>query len=396
MTLAIPLYLHLLSISISLIGVIYVGIMVFMVLTSLLFGMIGDRLGYKKSLILSEIPPILGGLLLWFSGNMALTVIAAIVSGVGGVAGGLRGSFSPGTTAIVVSNYPEDKERVMRISSLTKVASAFSIIGAFVLMSQSYLQNYLGPISSYRFLFLISSFLMALSLINLLFVFEAKRPKKTTKIMKMSSMLHTMKVIATNVVNGAGIGIAMPLFPLILESAFKIPSQSTSLIIGLVYIPSYIGVSFGSYLAGRFSYKKNIVLIASATRAVSGLILVFMGVFIAFQYFGIYAGYSMLVAVTLLYAARSIIAGYGNPFIQAVNMKGINKEDYGTASSFQGVASTLSMSSSGISGYLIEEMLPLPLLLGGILQAVSGALYLPLFKKKYGNAESVKIGEPPK
>lgn len=327
MTLAIPLYLHLLSLSVTLIGVIYVGVMVFIVLTSLLFGMIGDRFGYKKSLILSEVPPVVGGLLLWFSGNITLAVIAAIVSGVGGVAGGLRGSFSPGTTAIVVSNYPEDKERVKRLSSLTKIASAFSIIGAFVLMSQSYLQNYLGSISSYRLLFLLSSFLMALSLISLLFVSETKRPKKTTKIMQMSSMMHTFKVIAANAVNGAGIGVAMPLFPLILESAFKIPSQSTSLIIGLVYIPSYIGVSFGSYLAGRFSYKKNIVLIASATRSVSGLLLLFMGVFIAFEYFGVYAGYSMLIAVTLLYAVRAIIAGYGNPFIQAVNMKGINKED---------------------------------------------------------------------
>lgn len=61
---------------------------------------------------------------------------------------------------------------------------------------------------------------MVISILSLLFVHEAQRPKKTTKIMKRSSLSYISKVIASNVVTEAG--IAIPLLPLWFKLAYHV------------------------------------------------------------------------------------------------------------------------------------------------------------------------------
>ena len=73
-----------------------------------LLGMLGDRFGYKKALMLGEVPPLLGSLLMLHSSSVYLIVLAVVIGGIGGLAGGFRGIFSAGMTAIIVSNYPEE------------------------------------------------------------------------------------------------------------------------------------------------------------------------------------------------------------------------------------------------------------------------------------------------
>ncbi len=382
MTLAAPLYLSALKISVVYIGIIYVGVMLFLALSNFLLGLLGDRFGYKKAMIIGETFPILGGILLFLSGNIYVVILAVVVGGIGGVAGGIRGSFSPGTTALVVSNYPDDKERVRRLSALTKTASVFSIAGALMLISQSYLTHYLGILLAYRALFLAAALLVFFSFVSLTFVSEKPRPRKTTRIMKRSSMDYTIRVILLNSINGAAIGIAIPLLPLLLASAFKIPVQTTSLTIGLIYIPSYLCVAAGSYLAGKFSNRGKILRISILARTSSGILLLLMGALVACEYLGILSEYPLLAAVALLYSMRSTIAGFGNPSIQAMNLKGINNEDYGIASGMQGIATNMAMASSGISGYLAEYLLPAPLIAGGLLQILAGLLYGPLLRTR--------------
>ena len=74
-------------------------------------------------------------------------------------------------------------------------------------------------------------------------------------------------------------------------------------------------------------------------------------------------------------------AGFGSPSRTAVNVRGVDIEDYGTATSIQGVASRAGQLSSGLSGYLMEFALPLPIFIGGILQLASGIGYKLLFSK---------------
>ncbi len=79
---------------------------------------------------------------------------------------------------------------------------------------------------------------------------------------------------------------------------------------------------------------------------------------------------------------RAFVAGSGSPNRSTVTVKGIGNEDYGTATSLQGIATRVSQLSSGASGYLLDYALPLPLEVGGVLQLISGALYKILLKPK--------------
>jgi hypothetical protein len=102
-----------------------------------------------------------------------------------------------------------------------------------------------------------------------------------------------------------------------------------------------------------------------------------------------------------LYAVRSTVAGMGMPMRTAINIRGIGNEDYGTASSIQGVATRASQSTSGISGYLMDAYLPSTLFIGGALQIIGAAVYYSVIRgwekqhEAVDNGISEKEGIPP-
>ena len=383
MTLASPLYLSLINISLPNIGLIYFGIMLFSSILSLSLGFLGDRIGFRKALMISELPPIFGLFILWATTNIYLITMAVIIGGIGGIAGGLRGSFSPGLSAFTANNYKDEKERVKKLSLLNRTSSIGSIIGAILLMMHSILQSFFGGVYAYKILFLVAAFLMLISLISLYFVQENARPKKSTKIMKKESMRYVVRIAALNALNGSGLGLSLPLLPLLFSIAFGLPKETTALYIGLIYIPSYVATALGSHVAHKVRFKSGILAVASRARMLGGFLLIVMGAVFAMQYLGIFTFLPLLGIAAFLYSARSFNAGIGSPSIITVNIKGVHLEDYGTASSIQGLSGTLSQSSIGAGGYLIEYALPLPLFVGGALQLAAGYLYPKLLGRYF-------------
>ena len=63
--------------------------------------------------------------MLALSTNIYVIATGAIIAGITGGAGGMRGAFSPGMTAFVANNYPGEGNRVNRLSLLTATASFF-------------------------------------------------------------------------------------------------------------------------------------------------------------------------------------------------------------------------------------------------------------------------------
>ncbi|MGC8533738.1 MAG: MFS transporter [Candidatus Parvarchaeum sp.] len=360
-TLSLPLYMFALHYSIISIGIIYFVIMAFNAILSLLLGALGDRIGYKKSLIIGEVFPLVALILLTTSTNFFAIVIAATIGGIAGAAGGMRGTFSPGSTALIVSNWKDNKERVKKLADTTYVGSAFAILGSLMLYFKAFFVNYVGIISSFRVLFGFSAFMLLISLLSLLFVAEVKRPRKMTKIMKRESMHYSIKVILANSLNGFGLGMAVPLLPLWFELRFDVNSS----LIGIIYTLSYAATAIAAYAASKKAYSPRFstLFTASYTRTLLGVMLIA----IAFS--------PLFVLSSLFFTIRSFIAGFGSPSRSAVNMSGVNSQDYGTASSIMGLANRLSQTSSGLSGYLMDVSLPFPVLLGGILQSIGGFVY---------------------
>lgn len=367
-TLSSPLYLLLLHFDIVSIGLVYLFVSLVTVAISVMIGFLGDRIGFRKALMIGEIPALFLTLVLSLSSNHTLILVGIIVSGMTGAAGAMRGAMSPGMNAFIASNWPREHDRVFRMGSITLTASSFSIIGSLMLYSQGYLAGTYGIIGAFKVLYGISFVLILTSLISLSLLKEHKIVKKTTRIMKKASGKHTLKIIISNGINGSGIGLAIVLLPAWFELRFNLlPHQ-----VGLIFLPSYIGTAVGSYLAIRYTTRrrKNSTLkVASVTRAIQGALMIV----VAFSPFIVFA----IVA----YAIRASVAGFGVPNRSAVNVSGIEGGDYGTATSLQGLSGRVSQGFSGLSGYLMDIDLPFPLILGGIVQSVSGYVYYRLLRK---------------
>jgi MFS family permease len=365
-TLAFSLYLNALGYSVIFIGLIYVLIVLFNMLFSLWLGFLGDRLGYSRILIFGEILPLFGLAGLTISTNVYVIVASAMMAGITGTAGGMRGAFSPGSTAFVASNWPNEVDRVSKLASMTVVASLSSIVGGLLLISHGYIMSSLGSINTFRLLFGVSSVLIFISLISLLFLKERRRPRKTSRVMKKKSFSFLLRIISANAVNGAGIGIAIPLLPLWFEIRYGI---STSYV-GEIFTVAYAATAIGSFLSGRYLNTARIsaISVSATTRLFQGLLLVSIA-------------FSPLATVALsIYALRSAVAGLGTPMRSAISVRGIGNEDYGTASSIQSVATRASQSTSGLSGYLMDVYLPSTLLIGGALQAAGSVVYYRLIR----------------
>jgi MFS family permease len=356
-TLSSSLYLSAIGLKPEIIGIVFLGAIAFSSILNLSLGMLGDRYGYKRILILTEFIAASAALILSITVNVYLIIIAIIIGGVGGAAGGVRGAFSPGLTALVASNWRDEKERVKKMSFLMSAASFSGIGGSFLLALRSYINN---SIEGYRILYLISFLLLLISGISLFFVKENKRPRKTTRIMQSSSLKYISKVIISNSITGFGLGLAIPLLPL----WFKLAFYANSFQIGLIFTLSYLTTALGSLLASKIKFEP--LHVASITRILNGVFLIAMALS------------PWLSLAASLYILRGLNAGIGSPNRTAVNVRGVSEEDFGTASSLQGLATRFSQMSSGLSGYLLDYSLPLPLEIGGILQAIGGYLYMKL------------------
>ncbi len=383
-TLAAPLYLNLIGVGVAEIGVVYAGLMLFSMLLGLFLGMLGDRFGYRKALILGDLPPLLGLLLMWHSTDVYLAIIAVIVGGAGSFAGGFGGAFSAGMTAITMSNYPEEQKRIKKMSSLMQYAALGSVGGGLMLLLQSVLQRSLGDAGAYRLLFLAAALFMSFSMLSLLFVRERRRPKKTTRIMRGSSLSYTLRIILVNSVNGVALGMALPLLPLFFKIAFHLGSNMTTVVVGVVYIPAYIASSLGARFYGRRSSGLAVVRVASLARSASGMLLIGMGFVFAVGYMMPYSIW-IIAAAAALYILRSFAGGFTVPSTSVVGMGGVHEEDYGTASSVQRAAAGIFTSSSGFSGYLAELWIPSPLIIGGLIQLGGGMLYRWMLERRYND-----------
>ncbi|MEM4067838.1 MAG: MFS transporter, partial [Candidatus Micrarchaeaceae archaeon] len=338
--------------------------MLFMIFLTMLLGMIGDRKGYKVELIIAELVAFAGALIIAVSSSASYIIVGMIIAGLSGGAGGMRGAFSPGTNAFIANNYKDEKDRVKRYSIVTMIASAAAIGGSIIFSGISPLSTYVGLLNAYRYMFILASALLGVSVIFLMLLNEAKRPAKTTKLMKMSSIKYSSRVITANVLGGVGMGLVMPLLPL----WFKLSYGADPLEIGIIFSIVYLATALGSYISSSIAHKFSALNISSYTRILSGVLLFAMAVS------------PMLIIAAVAYIARAIIAGFGSPSRTTVSVRGIDAEDYGAATSIQGIASRTAQLSSGASGYLMDYALPMPIFIGGIFQLLSGISYKLLFK----------------
>ena len=365
--LSLPLYLLYFT-DVETIGIVFAISGLVTLFITLGGGFLGDRIGYKKVLMLVELPSIAGLTILALFQSHLLILLAVAIGGTAGTPGAMRGAFSPGITPYVATLWKEQSQRVKKLSMITAVGSFSALGGSGLLIMKNFIFAGLPGDESFRFLYGVSAVLMVASLISLSMMITDRPKKRNVLIMQKSSGIYTMKVVAGNMFNGAGLGLAIALLPAWLSLRFGASSQT----VGEIFTGSYLFTGISSYLASRLSDlgREKHVLIGGLSRTFQGILLVV----IAFM--------PSLLLVASVYFVRSLIAGYGAPLRTAVNVQGISEGDYGSASSIQGVSMRAAQTTSGASGYLMAYDISLPLLGGGILQGIGGLVYYWILKSR--------------
>lgn len=365
-TLSLPLYLLYLGIPVSIIGTLLLLMVLFSVAISLLSGMLGDRIGYRYSLLIGEVPMLIATFILFHYNTIIPIEIATVIGGIGGTPGGLRGVFAPGLNALIARNWPESGERVKKMGRVMAVGAFSAFGGAVLLYSHGYLVSIMGAAEAFRMLYLSSFLLGLLSFASLVFIKERKAAKKKHGIIDRKSGKYTLKVILSNIVNGSGVGFSIALLPAWIELRFGVPPST----VGLMFTFSYVATAVSSLMATRrIDIIRSPVWTASLSRIMQGVVMMA----VAFS--------PSLLIVASLYIARSAAAGFGAPIRTAINVKGVSDSNFGIASSAQGMAVRSSTGTSAISGYLMEYSLPIPMEIGGVLQLLGGLVYYRLMRR---------------
>ncbi len=364
---AYPLYLKILGFSNLYVGFLVGFVVVFTVIQTMILGVLGDRIGYKYAMIISEIFPLVSTAVLFLVTSGPLLYLS-VIGGIAGGPGGMRGAFSPGSTALVAKNWADPNDRVKKLGLMTTIGSLFAIVGGAMVISRTSVAGFIGNAASYRILFGISFVLLFVSFISLFLVMERDSANKKTGFVGRGSVRHIGKTVVANAFNGAGIGISMPILSLWFAESYP---SSTTTTIGAVFTISYLSTAIGSYISSRYKRRgEKAAKIGSYGRMLQGLLLVPL----AFSPYFLIAG--------VLYIIRAGIAGFGLPSRSNINVSGLKEGDYGAGTGLQASAARVAQTTSGASGALMDIYLPLPEIAGGIIQFFAGVAYYDLFARK--------------
>ncbi len=364
-TLALPLYMAALGFSPTVIGISFLLMTLAGAFLVLIWGLVGDRFGYKKVLIMVELLFASSAILLAFGDTKDLVIIllAAVMGGYGGMGGGgLRGAFGPGMSALVGYLWRNPAERIRKLGTVTFVAGLAGIAGYALLSVEDFASATLGEVGAFRLLYLVTFFTGIAGIMLLTFLKEPHHLPRKAKIITYDSGKFVSKIVVSNIVNGFGIGLAIPLLPLWFLLAFKYTATDIS----IIYISSAAASATASYFARHVSGRLGAVRSASLARIFNGLFLLGM----AFSPFGVFAA--------ALYVIRSISGGFGAPIRQAVTLGGVQETEFGAASSLSGVSVRAAFVSSGLGGYLMTVSEGLPLEVGALFQICGGVIFYRL------------------
>lgn len=364
-TIALPLYMAALGFSPVTIGLSFVLMTLAETALVFLWGVLGDRVGYKKILIVVEVLFGVSCLMLATGTGLVTVVIAAMLGGYGGQGGGgLRGAFGPGLSAFIGSVWKGANERTRIIGSVTFVGGIAGLAGYAVLAWVGLRVPVLGDVKAYQEAYVVLLATTVADVAALLLTKEGAHPPRTAKILTREGQKFIGKIVVSNAFSGLGIGLAIPLLPLWFALRFGYGAETIALIFG----GSTVFSSIASYFSHSVALKLGNVNTGAVTRALNGALLVVM----AFTPWGLAAG--------AIYMARGFSGGLGVPARTSVTLGGVAGSEMGAATSISGVSMRATLMSSGIAGYLLTVAENLPLGLGGALQIVGGALYYRLLR----------------
>ncbi len=363
MAFLVPLYLHYIGFSPSLIGVYFLIATISISFYLIIGGFLGDAYGKRNILVLFSFLFSLNFAIFAFSYNPYIIFITSLLGvgvgsggGVGGGAGG--GPFNPLQTSLI-AQFTKKEER-------TKVYSynfAASTISAFV---GSLIADYVSRTKApYHTLFLLG-LLFAIASLTFTCLINKDHGAGKIKIPK-NSYSSISKISIAGSLGSLGLGMIMPLIPL----WFKLDFHATEFQISFLYTISYALVGISFVFASRIEKMLGRVTAIAIMRGLSSIILILM------------AFIPIFIIVEILFLLRSIMYTVTIPMRQSLSMDVFSETERATGVSITGLARRLPYGAGSLfSGILLGlGMFISALFLGGIISILDPLLYYIFFRK---------------
>jgi MFS family permease len=331
-----------------------------LVVLSVPFGIIADRYGRRKMLLLGNVCASLSLIGFALTSNLGLILAVAILEGTG------EAAYAVSFVAMVADSAGDEKRTAAfsLLSFLGWVAGAF---GSFII-SSVYGLEVLGLSFDQAHVVLFATIgLLNLSITPLLLlVKEASTTRRESRIFPRKSAKVVVKYGAYSVIIAIGAGLFVPLMAYWFSAAYGVPDAVSGLVLGLTNLLTAGVVVVSPGLARKVGLVKATVLTQGASTA-------FMVLMPSAPTFG---------AAASIYLVRVFMMNLSNPLTQSLIMGLVSPDERGLAS---GVSASLWRLPNALSanlgyGLMAAGMLATPFYAATGLYVAAIALFWILFK----------------
>lgn len=331
-----------------------------LVVLSVPFGIVADRYGRRKMLLLGNVCASLSLMGFALTSNLALILVVAILEGTGEAAYAV--SF-----VAMVADKAGDEKRTAAFSLLSFLGWVAGALGSFIISSVYGLEAFGLSFGQAHVVLFAAVGLLNLSITPfLLLVKEAPSTRHDGRIFPRKSAKVVAKYGAYSVLIAVGAGLFVPLMAYWFSSAYGVADAASGLVLGLTNLLTAGVVVVSPRLARKVGLVKATVL----TQALSTIFMVAMPSAPTFE------------AAASIYLIRVFLMNLSNPLTQSLVMGLVSPDERGIAS---GVSASLWRLPNALSanlgyGLMASGLLATPFYLATGLYVVAIALFWVLFK----------------
>jgi MFS family permease len=346
-----------------------------LVAESIPFGILADRYGRRKMLIIGNVCASLALIGFALTTNFYLYLVVGFLEGTGETA------YAVSVSALIADKAGDQR----RTAAFSLLAFTGWIAGALVgfIVSSIYVLQIAGLDVRQAHLVLYSLVgLLNLSITPLIFkVRESVTFSGRKEILPRKSGSVLRKFVAYSVLIAVGAGLFVPLMSYWFSRAYGVSDVVSAPVLGLTYLLT----AFAVFTSPRLATKLGLV---KATVLTQGASTVFLAIVPSAPTFYIAAP---------LYLVRVFLMNLSNPLTQSLIMGLVSPDERGMASGITAAFWRLPNSLSQIVGYALigRGLLALPFYIATVLYAIGIAMFWLMFKGARLPEEVARAGQAP-
>jgi len=345
-----------------------------LVVLSFPFGIIADRVGRLKMLVLGNFCASLSLIGFALTSNYALVLVIAVLEGTG------EAAYAVSFVALIADKAGDEK-RTPAFSLLALLGWVAGALGGFIIYSVDALHSVGLSLKEAHVVLFVTVALLSLSITPLLFkvkeesVFDGQR-----EILPRKSWRVILKYGGYSVVIAVGAGLFVPLMAFWFLQAYGVSDDLSGLVLGLTNLLTAGVVFIAPWLARKMGLVKATVL----TEAASTVFMVALP-----------SAPSFSVAASI-YIVRVFLMNLSNPLTQSLIMGLVSPDERGKAAGVSAAIWRLPNALSASVGYgmMNAGLLALPFYYATVLYVVGISAFWFMFKDARLPEESPRTSQP--